>query len=123
MLAAVNTSSPQIAGRFYRVSAMIPAIENARDQLGDLCRRFHVRRLDLFGSAARETDFRKDSDVDVIVDYDPAFAPPSIGQVFAFRDELSELFGRKVDLTMAGTVRNPFLRAAIERSRQRLHGA
>ena len=102
---------------------MVPAIENAKGQLGDLCRRFHVRRLDLFGSAAREDDFRIDSDIDVIVDYDPAMAPPALGQIFAFRNELSELLGRRVDLTMAGTVRNPFLRAAIERSRQRLYGA
>ena len=39
------------------------------------------------------------------------------------RRTLSDLFGRKVDLTMASAVRNPYLRAAIERSRQPLHGA
>ncbi len=101
---------------------MIASIENDPGFIDDLCRRFHVQRLDLFGSAARETDFREESDIDLIVDYDPAFAPPPLADFFALRDALLELLGRKTNLIMAGAVRNPFLSAAIERSRKRLHG-
>jgi uncharacterized protein len=91
-----------------------------RDAIAQLCRRYHVLRLDVFGSAARETDFSEGSDIDLLVDYDPSYAPPALGDFFALRDALSDLFGRKVDLMMASAVRNPYLRAAIERSRQPL---
>jgi predicted nucleotidyltransferase len=82
-----------------------------------------VRRLDLFGSAARQTDFSDQSDIDLLVDYEPQYTPPKLNDFFALRDELANLFGRKVDLTMAGAIRNPYLKAAIERSRRPLHGA
>ncbi|MBL8147220.1 MAG: nucleotidyltransferase family protein [Anaerolineae bacterium] len=68
----------------------IPAAE-----LAALCRRWHIRRLSLFGSALRE-DFRPDSDLDVVVEFEPG---ARIGWEFvALADELSALFGREVDL-------------------------
>jgi predicted nucleotidyltransferase len=82
-----------------------------------------VRRLDLFGSAARETDFGPGSDFDFLVTYEPAHTTPPLSDYFALRDALSALLGRKVDLTMASALRNPFVRAAIEASRLPLHGA
>lgn len=102
---------------------MIPAITAHHAEITELCRRFHVRRLDLFGSAARETDFGEASDLDLLVEYEPAHTPPSLAEFLAFRDALQTFLGRKVDLTMAGALRNPFLRAAIARTRQTLHGA
>jgi predicted nucleotidyltransferase len=67
-----------------------------RERLADLCRRHHIRKRAVFGSVLTE-DFRPDSDVDVLVDFEP-------GQVVGFRifdleDELSQIFGgRRVDL-------------------------
>lgn len=59
------------------------------------CRRHHIRRLALFGSVLRD-DFRPNSDVDVLVEFDPEHVP---GFSFvAVQDELSELLGRRVDL-------------------------
>jgi predicted nucleotidyltransferase len=98
-------------------------LETHRTEISDLCRQFHVRRLDLFGSAARDIDFTENSDLDFLVTYDQGHAPPALGDFFALRDALSILLGRPVDLTMDSALRNPFLRAAIERSRQPLHGA
>jgi hypothetical protein len=43
---------------------MIPALSGAGADIAEICLRFHVRRLDLFGSAARETDFTEQSDID-----------------------------------------------------------
>lgn len=60
-----------------------------------LCRKHRIRRLSLFGSVLRE-DFREDSDVDVLVEFEPG-STPGFG-FFAIQDELSELFGRRVDL-------------------------
>lgn len=65
------------------------------DQLAVFCRRHHIRKLSLFGSVLRD-DFRPDSDVDVLVEFEPGHVPG-----FAFitmQDELSALLGRKVDL-------------------------
>ncbi len=102
---------------------MISTIAEHRDEIEALSQRFHVRRLDLFGSAARGDDFTDTSDIDFLVEFEPAHAPPSLGEFFALREALAALLGRKIDLTIAGAIRNPFLHAAIERSRVTLHGA
>ena len=101
---------------------MLPLIESHRAEIADLCRRFHVSRLDVFGSAARVVDFDPArSDIDILVSYAPD-KQPSAWDHFALRDALSDLLGRKVDLVMANSVENPFVRAGIERSRQVVYG-
>lgn len=102
---------------------MIPIIAAHRNELTDLCRRFHVRRLDLFGSAARAEDFTERSDIDLLVEFEPDHAPPALGEFLALRQALATLLGHEIDLTVAGTIRNPFVRSAVERSRVTLHGA
>lgn len=65
-------------------------------RLAAFCRKHHIRRLSLFGSALRE-DFRPDSDVDVLVEFQPEHTPGL--QIVDIADELSDLFGgHKVDL-------------------------
>jgi predicted nucleotidyltransferase len=98
-------------------------LDDQRAQISALCRRFHVRRLDLFGSAARGFDFTDHSDLDFLVDYEPSHSPPSLSDFFELREALRTLLGRKVDLTMDSALRNPFLRSAIERTRRNVHGA
>jgi hypothetical protein len=101
---------------------LLPLIESHRAEIADLCRRFHVSRLDVFGSAARVVDFDPArSDIDILISYAPD-SPPSAWDHFALRDALSDLLGRKVDLVMANSVENPFVRAGIERSRQVVYG-
>lgn len=101
---------------------MIAAVAARRAEIAALCRRFHVARLDLFGSAARGTDFEPDrSDLDFLVEYQPGHTP-SLDEYMDLRDALTVLGGRKVDLVMASSLRNPFLRAAIERSREAIYG-
>ena len=63
------------------------------------CRKHHIRRLSLFGSVLRG-DFRPDSDVDVLVEFEPGHVPGL--EFFAMEDELSEILGRKVDLNTPG---------------------
>src|ERR1700689_5567092 len=102
---------------------MLKLIEARRAEIAELCRRFHVRRLEVFGSAARETDFDPArSDVDLLVAYLPGHVP-SLGDDLALRDALTELLGHKVDLVTDNAVRNPFIRAGIERSRQPMYAA
>jgi len=103
---------------------MIPLMQAHRAEVAEICRRFHVRRLDVFGSAARGTDFDPArSDVDLLVTYDPDVPRPSLAEYFGLRDELSALLGRPVDLVMSGAVRNPFIRADIGQARELLHAA
>ena len=102
---------------------MIPILQSRSSEIEALCRRFHVRRLDVFGSAARESDFSDHSDIDLLVEYEPDHGAPRFNDYLEFRDALAALLGRNVDLVMANAVRNPYIRASIERSRQPLHGA
>jgi predicted nucleotidyltransferase len=78
-----------------------------------------VRRLELFGSAARK-DFRSTSDLDFLVEFT---ASPSLDGYLGLRENLKSLFGTEVDLVMPKAVRNPYIRAAIERDRQLLYAA
>ncbi len=101
---------------------MLPLIEANRAEIAELCRRFHVRRLDVFGSAARGTDFDPArSDVDLLVSYASGHSP-DIGAYLDLQDALAELLGRRVDLVMETAVENPYVRAGIERCWQLLYG-
>ena len=60
------------------------------------CARHHVRQMALFGSVVRD-DFRGDSDVDVLVEFEPGQAPGMFA-LAAMQDELEAIFGRAVDL-------------------------
>ena len=102
---------------------MVPLLSTRRAEIDELCRRFHVRRLDVFGSAAREHDFTDSSDIDLLVEYEPDHHPPSLDDYFDLRDALENLLARKVDLIMHDAVRNPYVRAGIQSSRQNLHGS
>ena len=64
-------------------------------EITDFCRRHHIRRLAVFGSVLRE-DFGTDSDLDVLVEFDPDHIPGLA--FFAMEAELSQILGRKVDL-------------------------
>jgi predicted nucleotidyltransferase len=66
-----------------------------QEKIIEFGRKNHIRKLALFGSVLR-SDFRPDSDVDVLVEFEPAHVP-GLG-FFAMEAELSELLGRKVDL-------------------------
>lgn len=68
-----------------------------KDQIASFCRERHIRRLAIFGSALRK-DFRPDSDVDVLVEFDPEHVPGLFG-IARMERELSQLLGgRKVDV-------------------------
>jgi predicted nucleotidyltransferase len=68
----------------------------AQDKIADFCRKHHIRKLSLFGSALRD-DFGPKSDVDVLVEFETGHVPGLA--FFTMEAELSEIFGRKVDLS------------------------
>lgn len=67
-----------------------------QDKLAEFCQRYHIRKLSLFGSVLRD-DFRHDSDVDVLVEFEAGHVPGFLG-ISVMQIELSNLLGRKVDL-------------------------
>jgi hypothetical protein len=73
-----------------------PGIVIPEDEIAEICRRHQVRELSLFGSAVRG-EMRPDSDLDLLVDYFPD-ARPSLFDLIGMMSELSDLWGRKVDL-------------------------
>jgi uncharacterized protein len=78
----------------------------AQDRMEAFCRKHHIRRLSFFGSVLRD-DFRPDSDVDVLVEFEPGFVPGLA--FFGMEEELAEILGRKVDLNTAGFL-SPYFR-------------
>lgn len=91
------------------------------DWIADFCRRWRIQELALFGSVLRN-DFRPDSDVDVLVTFEPN-APWTLWDLSRMRFELEDLFGRKVDLVEKKALRNPFRRQAILADQQVVYAA
>src|SRR3990170_7262390 len=73
-----------------------PRIDLPREKIAEFCKRNHIRRLSLFGSALRG-DFGPESDIDFLVEFDPDHIPGLI-RLAGMEIELSEIVGRKVDL-------------------------
>lgn len=99
-------------------------IERHRHALTELCQRYGVVRLDLFGSAARSADFDPArSDADFLVTFDAQSGLSAADQFLGFSEELQRLLGRTVDLVEASALKNPYLRATIERSKELIYAA
>lgn len=103
---------------------MIDLIELRQPQIDALCRRFQVRRLEVFGSAAEAARFDPArSDVDFLVEFAPD-AEPRLAELYLdLIAALRDLLGREVDMVMIRAIRNPYFRQVIERSRRTLYAA
>jgi uncharacterized protein len=95
-------------------------IEFSQQELEAICRRRSVKRLALFGSVLRD-DFRPDSDVDVLVEFDPD--APDDADLLPIFDELAELFGgREIDLVEVEFL-NSYMKKALQRDAEELYAA
>ena len=84
-------------------------IDIPRKEIAELCRRHRVRRLALFGSVIRD-DFTAQSDVDVLVEFEPGYAAGF--EFFDMRYELIDLFHREVDLHTPASL-SPYFRQEV----------
>lgn len=89
--------------------------------LAALCRRFRVRRLDLFGSAAIGKA-GADSDLDFLVEFEP-MDEGYADAYFGLLEALQDLFRKPVDLVVISAIRNPYFRRSVESSRELLYAA
>jgi uncharacterized protein len=102
---------------------MHAAIAQHLHGISEICRRHHISRLEVFGSAARGTDFKPESsDVDFLVEFSPQI-PTNLNDFFGAKQDLEDLLGRGVDLLEPGAVRNPYLLASINRNREAIYAA
>ena len=101
---------------------MLDLVNARKAEIAALCRRFHVRRLELFGSAASGDFDPTRSDIDFLVEFDSDPSALSLATYIGFKEALEALLGRPVDLLEANAVRNPYLLASIVRTRERLYG-
>ena len=102
---------------------MVREIEGQRTALEALCRRFRVRRLELFGSAVGASFDPLSSDLDFLVEFDDLPSNGYADAYFGLAEALEGLFHRKVDLVILSAVKNPYFRESIERSRTLLYAA
>lgn len=103
---------------------MHQAIDLKRAEIAALCGRYGVRRLEVFGSAARAADFDPaSSDADFLVEFDRNSGLSQLDRYFGLAEALQQVLGRPVDLVEPSAVKNPFLRAAIERSKELIYAA
>jgi len=104
---------------------MLKEIETHREQIAELCRRYGVRRLELFGSAARGDDFETGrSDIDFVVDFIDD-DPRTLGHILDLEREFNDLLGRPVDLMTRRALdrsRNYIRRRSILRDVQAVYG-
>jgi uncharacterized protein len=102
---------------------MVAILEDKREAVADLCRRFGVARLFVSGSALRD-DYRPgESDVDFLVEFGPMEPYAKVEAYFTMVEELANLLGTKVDLVMAGAVKNRYTAEDIEQTKQLLYAA
>lgn len=109
-----NPWQPGIRG--YRIQRMARQthIEVPRAEIADFCKRHHIRKLSLFGSVLRD-DFGPNSDVDVLVEFDPDHVPGLI-RLATMELELSDILGRNVDLNTPNCLSRYFRRQVLEQA-------
>ena len=102
---------------------MHPFVQEKLPQIVALCRRYHVRRLDLFGSATGDRFDPGRSDVDFVLEYLPEAKEFYPDVYFGLKEDLEALLGRHVNLVMINAVRNPYFREELEETRVQLYAA
>ena len=103
---------------------MIRLIEDNREAIKDLCTRYRVRRLEVFGSTLTGKDFcSEQSDLDFLVEFLPLKQGEHADAYFGLLEALEELFNGHVDLVMPGAIKNPYFLESVNKNRKVLYAA
>lgn len=101
---------------------MVPLVSNNLNEIRAICEQFGVARLELFGSAARGDFDPETSDIDFIVEFID-YGPGISDRFFGLIEALENLFGRRVHVSSARTLKNLYMIAAISEDRTTLYEA
>jgi predicted nucleotidyltransferase len=102
-------------------SDMLATIRNKLKELEKLCRKYHVRRLAIFGSAVRDDFAPEHSDLDFLVEFSPLEPGARAEAYFGLLFDLEDLLGHDIDLIEVGAVRNPYVRRTIDLQQETLY--
>lgn len=102
---------------------MALAVDFENSDLEKICRCRCVRSLEAFGSAVRKDFNSSTSDLDLLVEFHQSKEATAFENYFGLREDLESFFGRPIDLVIIGALRNPHLRAEVERDRTLLYAA
>jgi predicted nucleotidyltransferase len=102
---------------------MNPEISKHRAELEELCRRFGVRRLELFGSAAVGKYRAGESDLDFLVEFEDSSPGTYADNYFGLLEAIERLFGARVDLVIASAIKNPYFRKSVDDTKALLYAA
>lgn len=102
---------------------MNPVIEKHTAELEQLCLRYRVRRLGVFGSAATYRYQPENSDLDFLVEFQPLPDGAYADTYFGLLEDLKRLFERPVDLVVGSAIRNPYFRQSVEETKTPIYMA
>lgn len=102
---------------------MAAVVQSRLTELQELCRRFGVKRLDVFGSAVRVDFDPAHSDVDLLVTFGRVAGITPFDQYFGFKEAAEKMFGRAVDVVVDGASQNPYFLESLNASRQLVYEA
>jgi predicted nucleotidyltransferase len=114
---------PSDTGLQFQRMPVAPTITNHTIELGEICRRHGVRRLEIFGSATRGDFDPSNSDLDFLVDFLSDDWHGAADRWFGLIEDLESLFDRKVDLVDVGAAKNPDFLQHIRADRVELYVA
>lgn len=102
---------------------MVAVLEDRLDAIRGACERFHVARLDVFGSVLRDDFEPGRSDIDFLVDFGSMAPLDKPDAYFGLLDQLRAILGTEVDLVMVGALKNRYIREDVNRTKQQLYAA
>ena len=100
-----------------------PLIGNQLDAIRALCSRYHVTRLELFGSATRDDFEPIRSDLDFLVEFAPLSPSDRADAYFGLLEALQDLFQRDIDLVETQAITNPYFKQSVDAGRTVLYAA
>lgn len=101
---------------------MLDLLSTRLDAIVEICERHGVRSLSVFGSATTDQFDPTKSDVDFLVEFESS-GVDLFDAYFGLQEQLTELFGRPVDLVMPSALRNPYFASAVDETRRELYAA
>jgi uncharacterized protein len=114
---------PYCAKILQREHGMNGLVEEKRQELERICRQYHVRRIELFGSATGSGFDQAKSDLDFLVSFEDLDLDQYADVYFGLLEDLQAVFQRPVDIVMDSAIQNPYFREAVDSTRTLIYEA